>query len=310
MVPGEHGRGGGRTPRSATSGAARLLAFSFFVLLAAQGASCLTFRIFGNHKGGVTEECVGEWVSYLQWDVVLATVERNWRYHTDKNYTDAEVKERLNKFKRPLSLELGFVTFSPNPNDATEKPVEYYIRDWSGVIWKGPGFPVTQDELSWSGGENDFVGGKGPYFVCFKVPSHVGAVDIDISHFVVNVPEAIGTEFERLKGLSAEDARDMQPSLSEEELQYFAKEEHILALKVDTRNLGGAVYHAHNEQAHIKQIQIWQNNILQYVAYKVRVYGILEAAVIVACSVIQFFLLRGLFKNKKAVSAAFFEGGL
>mmetsp|Transcript_1592 Transcript_1592/g.5008 ORF Transcript_1592/g.5008 Transcript_1592/m.5008 type:complete len:112 (-) Transcript_1592:69-404(-) len=101
--------------------------------------------------------------------------------------------------------------------------------------------------------------------------------------------------------MADEDLRDMQPTITAEELEYFAKEEHILSLKQDTRKLGGAVYHAHNEQQHIKQIQIWQTRLLGHVAYKLSVYGVLRAFVFIACAAAQSYLIRRLFSNKKVV---------
>ena len=177
----------------------------------------------------------------------------------------------------------------------------YYIKDHEGqVIFAGPNEPVTQDEITF--GEK-FVGGKGPYYICFKSDTRKGAVDIDIGYFHINVPEAIGTEFEKNSWkMSEDDIRDMQPSITEEDMEYFAKEEHIISLKQDTRKLGGAVYHAHNEQQHIKQIQIWQNRLLAYVAFKLKVYGLAESVLIVLCSMLQFYFLRRLFKNKKAMA--------
>ncbi|QDZ20067.1 GOLD domain-containing protein [Chloropicon primus] len=274
------------------------------VLTMSGECSGLQFRMFGG-PSSVTEECVGEMVSWQQWDVVLATVERNFRRNADRNLTDEEVRTRLREFKRPLKFELGFVTMASNPNDQTPKPVTYYIKDhFENVIYDGPRQGVTQDELSFGDGEGqNFVGAKGPYYVCFRSDSRQGAVDVDVGYFHINLPEAVGTEFERHSWkLSKEDVRDMQPSLTKEELDYFAKEDHIIALKQDTRKLGGAVYHTHNEQKHIKQIQIWQYRLLTYVAYKVRVYGLLEALVIISCSALQFFFIRKLFQNKKVVA--------
>jgi len=247
----------------------------------------------------IAEECVGEVVSWQQWDVVMGTVERNFKHHTNRNVTEAEIQQRLRDFKRPLKFELGFVTMSPNPNDETPKPVKYQIRGPEGeVVYGGPPQPVTQDELS----KEDFVGGKGPYYVCFQYERSQGTVDIDIGYFHINLPEAIGTQFEKSSWKMAdEDLRDMQPTITAEELEYFAKEEHILSLKQDTRKLGGAVYHAHNEQQHIKQIQIWQTRLLGHVAYKLSVYGVLRAFVFIACAAAQSYLIRRLFSNKKVV---------
>ena len=68
-------------------------------------------------------------------------------------------------------------------------------------------------------------------------------MEVDLSYFHINVPEAVGTKYAvHSSELSEEDIRDMQPTLTDEEIQYFAKEEHIIELKTDMRKLGSAVY--------------------------------------------------------------------
>ena len=69
---------------------------------------------------------------------------------------------------------------------------------------------------------------KGPYTLCLTAEKAFGVVEVDVSYFAVNVPEAIGTSFEKSADISEEDLRDMQPSITEEEMQFFAQEEHIV----------------------------------------------------------------------------------
>jgi len=119
-------------------------ALALLVLVAAGGCSGLQFRMFAG-SSPIAEECVGEVVSWQQWDVVMGTVERNFKHHTNRNVTEAEIQQRLRDFKRPLKFELGFVTMSPNPKDETPKPVKYQIRGPEGeVVYGGPPQPVTQ----------------------------------------------------------------------------------------------------------------------------------------------------------------------
>merc|ERR1711977_736464 len=120
------------------------------------------------------------------------------------------------------------------------------------------------------------VGGKGPYTICFTANKDFGVIEVDLSYFHVNVPEAVGTKFAKTPDLSEEDLRDMQPVLTDEELKYFA------------------------EQQHIKQILHRQHRGIWHFAVKVKVLGYTEAGLIVLCSILQYVFVRRLFKSKHA----------
>ena len=124
---------------------------------------------------------------------------------------------------------------------------------------------------------------------------------MDVSFFAVNVPEAVGTTFEKSSEMSEDDLRDMQPSITDEEMEFYAKEEHIVELKGDMRKLGSAVYQAYYEQQHIKQILNRQHRSIAYVSIKTKVFGYVEAFLIVLCSLLQYLFVRRLFKNKKVL---------
>ena len=58
-------------------------------------------------------------------------------------------------------------------------------------------------------------------------------------------------------------------------------------LKGDMRRLGSAVYQAYYEQQHIKQILNRQHRSIAYVSVKTKVFGYIEAFLIIACSSLQ-----------------------
>ena len=76
-------------------------------------------------------------------------------------------------------------------------------------------------------------------------------MEVDLTYFHINVP---GAKHAKISGeLTEEDIRDMKPVITDEELKYFAQEEHVMELKGDMRQVGTAVYQAYYEQQHIKQ---------------------------------------------------------
>jgi len=184
---------------------ARVLFFSCVVLLSAsEEASGIKFRMFPNINN---KECISEQVPEEQWDLVLDSVEANFRKNANRNLTDREIAARLASFRRPVQIEIGFLTMSPNPTDQTMKPIDYVIMDSKGGMISSR-TSVTQEEIDWKG----HVGGKGPYSICFTANKQFGVVEVDISYFHINVPEAIGTKYESHSSeLSAEDIRDMKP---------------------------------------------------------------------------------------------------
>lgn len=279
------------TTRRGRASAMLLLACLFGVVVG--HASCLKFRMFPNLA---QSECISEAVPDGQWDMVLDTVERNFRKNADRNLTNDEIATRLNSFRRPVKAEFGFVTMSPTKSDQSQKPISYVLTGPKGdIIASKSG--VTQEEVDFK-----HVGTKGPYTLCLTAEKAFGVVEVDISYFAVNVPEAIGTSFEKSADISEEDLRDMQPSITEDEMQFFAQEEHIVELKGDMRRLGSAVYQAYYEQQHIKQILNRQHRSIAYVSVKTKVFGYIEAFLIIFCSSLQYFFVRRLFKNKKALA--------
>ena len=259
-------------------------------------ASCLRFSMTNEVKPalGQREECISESVSEKQWMKMLQTIEKNWKKNAGRNLTDDEIEARLSKFKRPLLLEIGFLTMATDPRDQTPKPITYVITGPEGEIAYA-GHPVHQEEISL----DNVVGRRGPYTICFRAYQNMGPIDIEISYFHINMPQAKGTKYESSKGLSEEDIRDLAPTPTEEEMQYYAKEEHIAELKRDMRQLGSSVYHAHNEQQHVKQIQLYQHRCLYVFGVKRKWLGFLQSLIIVICAVLQFVFVRRLFRNKK-----------
>jgi len=266
----------------------------------ADEASGIKFRMFPQLN---QKECVSESVSENQWELVLESVEANFRKNAKRNLTDQEIAVRLASFRRPVLIEIGFLTMSPNPSDQTMKPVDYVITDDRGNMLSTR-TSITQEEVEWK----SHVGGKGPYTICFTANKEFGVVEVDLSYFHINVPEAVGTKHMKHSAeLSEEDLRDMKPVLTDEELKYFAKEEHILELKGDMRKVGTAVYQAYYEQQHIKQIMNRQHRGIWQFAVKVKILGSVEAFSIVLCSIIQYICVRRLFRGKKSGSV---RGGL
>ncbi len=254
---------------------------------------------------GLREDCVSQTVPDLQWERMLEGVETNWRKNDPegmKALSDDEVTRRLTNFRTPLLFELGFLTMSGSKYDQKDKPISYVVTmvDKGNAVQIDAGAGVTQKEVVLKG--HQLIGGRGPYTVCFRAPMSAGPIDIDISYFDVNVPNAVGTLFASSKELSAEDIRDLQPTPTAEEMAFYAKEEHILELKKDMRNLGNAVYQSHNEQVHIKQIQFYQHRCLHFIALKATFLGFVETFMIVLCSALQFVFVRRLFRKKKAQS--------
>merc|ERR1711934_455879 len=131
---------------------------------------------------------------------------------------------------------------------------------------------VTQEEIDFEG----HVGGKGPYTICFTANKEFGVVEIDLSYFLINCPEHIGTAYMK------------STHLSEEEMAYFLKEEHILKLKGEMRSLGGSVYQTYYEQQHIKQLLTRGHRGIWFFSEKTKVLGLVEAGLIVVCSVLQY----------------------
>ena len=142
------GRGGGRR-----GGAAALLLVLCAGCLAAGEVSCIKFRMFPQLN---PKECVSESVSAHQWDLVLESVEANFRKAAKRNLTDHEVAVRLASFRRPVTIEVGFITMSPNPVDQTMKPIDYVITDDRGNMLNTR-TSITQEEVDWKG----HVGGRG-----------------------------------------------------------------------------------------------------------------------------------------------------
>jgi len=268
------------------------LAAALLLLCGLPGAACIKFRMFPQLN---MKECISESVLEEQWDKVLESVESNFRKNAKRNLTDIEVAARLASFRRPVQIELGFITMSPNPSDQTMKPIDYVITDDRGNMLNTR-TSITQEEVDWKG----HVGGKGPYTICFTANKDFGVIEVDLSYFHVNVPEAVGTKFAKTPDLSEEDLRDMQPVLTDEELKYFAQEEHIVELKGHMRQVGTAVYQAYYEQQHIKQILHRQHRGIWHFAVKVKVLGYTEAGLIVLCSILQYVFVRRLFKSKHA----------
>ena len=246
-------------------------------------ASCLKFRMFPNLS---QKECISEAVPDGQWDMVLDTVERNFRKNANRNLTNEEIATRLASFRRPVKAEFGFVTMSPTKSDQSAKPISYVLTSPKGEIIASKS-GVTQEEVDFkhvgtkvsANAEIVFLVyrtdmmshtertmssffyvvfsfllspkpffssvsirlheltnecalflwvKKGPYTLCLTAEKAFGVVEVDVSYFAVNVPEAIGTSFEKSADISEEDLRDMQPSITEEEMQFFAQEEHIV----------------------------------------------------------------------------------
>ena len=158
-------------------------------LLLAGEASCLKFRMFPNLN---PKECISELVPESQWDVVLDSVEANFRKAAKRNLTDIEIATRLASFRRPIQIEIGFLTMSPNPKDQSMKPVDYTITDSTGKVLSSR-TSITQEEIDMKG----HVGGKGPYTICFTANKQFGVVEVDVSYFHINVPEAVGTKYVR-----------------------------------------------------------------------------------------------------------------
>lgn len=286
------GRGGGRR-----GGAAALLLVLCAGCLAAGEVSCIKFRMFPQLN---PKECVSESVSAHQWDLVLESVEANFRKAAKRNLTDHEVAVRLASFRRPVTIEVGFITMSPNPVDQTMKPIDYVITDDRGNMLNTR-TSITQEEVDWKG----HVGGRGPYTICFTANKEFGVVEVDLTYFHINVP---GAKHAKISGeLTEEDIRDMKPVITDEELKYFAQEEHVMELKGDMRKVGTAVYQAYYEQQHIKQILHRQHRGIWSFAVKVKVLGYAEAFFIVLCSVLQYVFVRRLFKGKGKVGS--FRGG-
>mmetsp|Transcript_2745 Transcript_2745/g.6934 ORF Transcript_2745/g.6934 Transcript_2745/m.6934 type:complete len:303 (-) Transcript_2745:114-1022(-) len=295
-----------RQPRFTHARGRSLLVAACFALLARE-ASCVKFAMSHVVKDtlGLREDCVTQMVPDLQWERMLETVERNWRKNDPEamnGLSDEEVVRRLTNFRTPLLFELGFLTMSGSKYDTKDKPISYVVTMMSNgnMVQIAAGADVTQKEIVLKG--TQLIGGRGPFTVCFRAPMSSGPIDIDISYFDVNVPNAVGTKYASSKDLSEEDIRDLTPTPTEEEMEYYAKEEHIIELKKDMRSLGNAVYQSHNEQNHIKQIQIYQHRCLLFIAMKAKVLGYLETFMIVLCSGLQVYFVRRLFKKKKIQS--------
>ena len=289
------------TRSSATPSGAAVAAVALCCLfLLAREAAAIKFRMFPNLN---PKECVSESVSEDQWDMVLESVEANFRKNAKRNLTDKEVAVRLASFRRPVQIEIGFITMSPNPSDQTMKPVDYTVLDSRGELLSSR-TSVTQEEIDFEG----HVGGKGPYTICFTANKEFGVVEIDLSYFLINCPESIGTAYMKSTHLSEEDKRDMKPVLTEEEMAYFLKEEHVLKLKGEMRSLGGSVYQTYYEQQHIKQLLTRGHRGIWFFAEKTKILGLVEAGLIVVCSVLQYVFVRRLFKSKSGASSL--RGGL
>uniref|UniRef100_A0A7S2T6M9 Uncharacterized protein n=1 Tax=Chloropicon primus TaxID=1764295 RepID=A0A7S2T6M9_9CHLO len=119
----------------------------------ADEASGIKFRMFPQLN---QKECVSESVSENQWELVLESVEANFRKNAKRNLTDQEIAVRLASFRRPVLIEIGFLTMSPNPSDQTMKPVDYVITDDRGNMLSTR-TSITQEEVEWK----SHVGGKG-----------------------------------------------------------------------------------------------------------------------------------------------------
>lgn len=141
----------GKTGRRGRS-AGLVVTFCALCFLAGQ-ASALKFRMFPQLN---QKECVSESVSERQWELVLESVEANFRKNAKRNLTDQEIAVRLASFRRPVQIELGFLTMSPNPSDQTMKPVDYVITDDRGNMLSTR-TSITQEEVDWK----SQVGGKG-----------------------------------------------------------------------------------------------------------------------------------------------------
>jgi len=278
----------GTNVRCASTSFALVCIFAIFL----GKASCLKFRMFPNLA---QKECITEDVPEEQWNLVLDSVEANFRKNANRNLSDAEIATRLSNFKRPVKIEFGLLTMAPTKNDRSQKPISYVLTGSSGEVI-GTKSGVTQEEIDFK-----TVGTNGPYTLCLTAEKEFGVVEVDVSFFAVNVPEAVGTTFEKSSEMSEDDLRDMQPSITDEEMEFYAKEEHIVELKGDMRKLGSAVYQAYYEQQHIKQILNRQHRSIAYVSIKTKVFGYVEAFLIVLCSLLQYLFVRRLFKNKKVL---------
>ena len=92
------------------------------------------------------KECITEDVPEEQWNLVLDSVEANFRKNANRNLSDAEIATRLSNFKRPVKIEFGLLTMAPTKNDRSQKPISYVLTGSSGEVI-GTKSGVTQEEI-------------------------------------------------------------------------------------------------------------------------------------------------------------------
>ncbi len=281
-------RRGGDATRSVVA-----LALAFCCTALFHSAEGIKFRMFPNLN---RVECVGTVIpkpQWVEWQEGLEKARQAGKIQIDGRNATKEEMTKMRFRERDLRLFVGFLTESV-AEDAHEldHPVNAWVKDSAGTEhWRQNGITGDQVNLQIQNGVMD------PYYLCFEATANT-LLEIDISYFQLNLPHHVGKAWAHRHHLTEAEIDDMIDMPTQEEMEYYANQDHVHELKLDVKNLGSTIYHTLYEQQHIRQIMQRQNKGVKSISKRTVFAGLLETIIICMSSILQVYFVRQLFKSK------------
>eukprot|EP01025_Chloroclados_australasicus_P015738 TRINITY_DN175_c0_g2_i1.p1 TRINITY_DN175_c0_g2~~TRINITY_DN175_c0_g2_i1.p1 ORF type:complete len:306 (-),score=22.59 TRINITY_DN175_c0_g2_i1:222-1139(-) len=246
-----------------------------------QGVNGLSWRLYQNR-----EDCVTEWVSEEQWQLLLDNLKAQGR--------------SLDGVKTNIILSTGFLVVNQQGAVNHKGAVD--------VVVKTPNNEVLHEETGLQEKELELTtfGAQGPWQICFKINKVVGnraSVVLDLTYFTLNQRSLVGTAWEMNKmraaadfGSGSKDGEDLMQQLVSRSVE-LADSKQVAELSRGIFDLDAMLMAVFREQKHIEHRTEAHLQMVQGIKSRMLWWSLFLSMVLIAASLFQVFAVRQLFKK-------------